>query len=75
MEKFSIEEINLMCIYDTGTRAGLIEELKGIMPELTIEDEELAELIQMTIKKLAEISDQEYRNLILIPDFKEEDEL
>ena len=75
MEKFSIEEINLMCIYDTGTRAGLIEELKNIMPELTFDDEELAELVQMTIKKLAEISDQEYRNLILIPDFKEEDEL
>ena len=75
MERFSIEEINLMCIYDTGTRVGLIEELKSIMPELTIDDEELAELVQMTIKKLDEISDQEYRNLILIPDFKEEDEL
>ncbi len=75
MERFSIEEINLMCIYDTGTRVGLIEELKIIMPELTIGDEELAELVQMTIKKLDKISDQEYRNLILIPDFKEEDEL
>ncbi len=75
MERFSFEEINLMCIYDTGTRVGLIEELKSIMPELTIGDEELAELVQMTIKKLDEISDQEYQNLILIPDFKVEDEL
>ena len=24
MEHFTIEEINLMCIYDTGTRSGLI---------------------------------------------------
>lgn len=75
MERFSIEELNLMCIYDTGTRVGLIEELKSIMPELTIDDEGLTELIQMTIKKLDETSDQEYQNLILIPDFKEEDEL
>lgn len=28
MDRFSIEELNLMCIYDTGTRSGLISGLK-----------------------------------------------
>jgi len=28
MDRFSIEELNLMCIYDTGTRSGLIAGLK-----------------------------------------------
>lgn len=27
MEKFTADELNLMCIYDTGSRAGLMEEL------------------------------------------------
>ena len=28
MMEFTIEEINLMCIYDTGTRQGLMEQSK-----------------------------------------------
>ena len=74
MNRFSIEELNLMCIYDTGTRSGLIAGLEKISTELAPEDAELAELIQSALKKLTTMSDQEYGELILVPDYKEEDD-
>ncbi len=74
MDRFSIEELNLMCIYDTGTRSGLMAGLEKIALELAPEEAELAELIQSALKKLTTMSDQEYGELILVPDYKEEDD-
>ena len=74
MDRFSIEELNLMCIYDTGTRSGLIAELEKIALELAPEDAELAGLVESALKKLTAMSDQEYGELILVPDYKEEDD-
>lgn len=74
MDRFSIEELNLMCIYDTGSRTGLISELQKLEPELAEEDAELMDLVQNVLKKLTAMSDQEYSELILVPDYKEEDE-
>lgn len=74
MDRFSIEELNLMCIYDTGTRSGLIAGLEKIALELAPDDAELSELIQSALKKLTTMSDQEYGELILVPDYKEEDD-
>ena len=74
MDRFSIEELNLMCIYDTGTRSGLMAGLEKIALELAPDDAELSELIQSTLKKLTAMSDQEYGELILVPDYKEEDD-
>jgi len=74
MNRFSIEELNLMCIYDTGTRSGLIAGLEKIALELAPDDAELSELIQSALKKLTAMSDQEYGELILVPDYKEEDD-
>ena len=74
MDRFSIEELNLMCIYDTGTRSGLMAGLEKIGLELAPEDAELSELIQSALKKLTAMSDQEYGELILVPDYKEKDD-
>ncbi len=74
MDRFSIEELNLMCIYDTGTRSGLIAELEKIALELAPEDAELNLLIQSALKKLMAMSDQKYEELTLVPDYKEEDD-
>ena len=73
MDRFSIEELNLMCIYDTGSRTGLISELQKLGPELAKEDAELMDLVQNVLQKLTAMSDQEYRELILVPDYKDED--
>lgn len=74
MDRFSIEELNLMCIYDTGTRSGLIAGLEKIALEFAPEDAELSDLVQSALKKLTAMSDQEYGELILVPDYKEEED-
>lgn len=74
MNRFSIEELNLMCIYDNGNRIGLISELQKLEPELAEEDAELMDLVQNVLQKLTAMSYQEYSELILVPDYKEEDE-
>lgn len=74
MDRFSIEELNLMCIYNTGTRVGLIAGLEKIALELAPEDAELSDLVQSALKKLTAMSDQEYGELILVPDYKEEED-
>ena len=74
MDRFSIEELNLMCIYDTGTRAGLITGLEKIALELAPEEAELSDMIQSALMKLTAMSDQEHGELILVPDYKEEDD-
>ena len=74
MDRFSIEELNLMCIYDTGTRSGLMAGLEKIALELAPEEAELSDMIQSALKKLTAMSDQEYGELILVPDYKEEDD-
>ena len=73
MDRFSIEELNLMCIYDTGTRASLITGLEKIALELAPEEAELSDMIQSALMKLTAMSDEEYGELILVPDYKEDD--
>lgn len=74
MKCFSIEEINLMCIYDTGTRNGLLNELENVLPILAKDEAELSELIQAVIAKLRRMSDLDYSQLVLVPDYKDGDE-
>lgn len=49
MGNFTFEEINLMCIYNTGSRTGLIENLNEMRGELSAEETELMELTDSTL--------------------------
>lgn len=75
MEKFTVEEINLMCVYDTGTRTGLIAELEAMQTHLEPDETELAELTRSATGKLSAMSDEEYAILseTLIPDYEEQE--
>ena len=44
MGNFTFEEMNLMCIYNTGSRTGLIDSLREMCGELSPEETELREL-------------------------------
>lgn len=71
MGNFTFEEINLMCIYNTGSRMGLIESLNEMRGELSAEETELMELTDSTLRKLRTITDDEFAELELYPDFDE----
>lgn len=70
---FSNDEMNLMCIYDTGTRTGLIEALSEMREELGADETELRRLTDSTIEKLSVITDEDYGKLELYPDFDDEE--
>ena len=43
MEKFTIEQVGLMCVFDTSSRDKLIEDLRGSLNDT--DDPDMAELI------------------------------
>ena len=71
MMSFTHDEINLMTIYNTGSRAGLIEELTAMRGYLEADETELRELTDCAIAKLNRMTDAEFDTLDLIPDFDE----
>lgn len=69
MGHFTFEEMNLMCIYNTGTRAGLMENLTEMRGYLLPEEKELRELTDSTLGKLTAMTDAAFDELELYPDF------
>ena len=69
MGNFTFEEMNLLCIYNTGSRGGLIEALTETRGELSPEEAELRELTDSALDKLQAMSDAEFADLELFPDF------
>ena len=74
MGTFTFEETNLLCIYNTciyntGSRAGLMESLTEMRGELSPEETELRELTDSALSKLKTMSDEEFAQLELYPDF------
>ena len=64
--KFTVEEINLMCCFDTSSRKQLITVMKSLpISEL---DDEMAELLFHTVRKLESITDEEFSELYIAPD-------
>ncbi|HOP10221.1 MAG TPA: transposon-transfer assisting family protein [Oscillospiraceae bacterium] len=71
MNNFTQDEINLMCIYNTGTKDGLMDALTAMREYLEPEEAELRDLTDSVLDKLERISDEEYEAMELYPDFDE----
>ena len=69
MNALTFEEMNLLCIYNPGSRQGAIEALNEMRGYLTPEETELRELTDSTLAKLRAMSDAEFDELELYPDF------
>lgn len=72
---FSNDEMNLMCIYDTGTRTGLIKALSEMRGELGADEADLRRLTDSTIEKLSAMTDEEFETVELYPDFDDEEDV
>lgn len=71
MNTFTFEETNLLCIYNTGSRTALIEALTEMRGHLEPDETELRELTDSALGKLQAMSDAEFAELELFPDFDE----
>ena len=69
MGNFTFEEQTLLCSYNTGSRSGLIDALTEMRGELSPEEAELREMTDSALGKLRAMSDAEFAELELYPDF------
>ena len=72
---FTNDEMNLMCIYDTGNRTGLINALSEMRKELDVDEVMLRELTDSVLNKLSAMPDEDYEKLELYPDFDDEEDV
>ncbi len=68
-ELFTVEEVNLMCIFDTSSRGSLISELTAAIGEFDSgdpqSDAEIREIAENALAKLNAMSDAECLNSAL----------
>ena len=65
MDKFTVEEINFMCVFENESRVEMIQSIKGIMPHIS--DSDMEELGQKVLDKLEKMSNQEFAEIVLEP--------
>ena len=63
---FTIEEINLICIYSGMNRIKAIEGIAEILPEIDY-DQDMLELACSALNKLSVITDEEFWDMNLTP--------
>ena len=74
MGNFTFDEINLMCIYNTGTRQGLMDALKEMREYLEPDETELRTITDSALEKLSAMTDADFETLELYPDFADKED-
>lgn len=64
MNRFTVEETNLLSIYHEGIKAQLIENMTAALPYM---DAGLRELAKRTLSKVGALTEAEYRGLAVYP--------
>lgn len=63
MSNFTVEEINLMCVFEAKGRTELIEDINRGLPHL--DDKDMEELANRVIGKLQNMTDEEFAEVVL----------
>ena len=63
MDKFTVEEINMMCVFEGQDRTGMIADIKNVLPH--IQDSDMGELAGQVLGKLENMSDAEFAKVAL----------
>ena len=63
MNNFTNEELTLICLYDPGSRAGVIYELRDMLRYLMPDEQKLKDLTESTLNKLEQLTDEEYKTV------------
>lgn len=74
---FTTEEKNLICLYDPGSREGLMYELREMQKDLLPDEDDLEALTRSVLKKLEHMTDAEYVEVVqaLAPFYPLDDDL
>lgn len=59
--RLNVEEMNLLYIFDNSSRKAAVQDILDRFPFL--ENEELKEICQQTVKKLEQMTDEEFASI------------
>ena len=63
MSKFTVEEINFMCVFEIQDRTDMIGQIRQVMPH--IKDSDMEELAEQVLGKLQNMIDEEFAEVVL----------
>ena len=63
MNKFTVEEINFMCVFETQDRTDMIGQIRQVMPH--IKDSDMEDIAGQILEKLEGMNDKEFAELVL----------
>ena len=63
MNKFTVEEINFMCVFEAQNRTEMMKEIRRIMPH--IKDSDMENLAGEMLRKLDGMTDKEFAEISL----------
>jgi hypothetical protein len=63
MNKFTVEEINFMCVFEAQNRMKMMEEIRRVMPY--IKDSDMEELGEQVLGELQNMTDEEFAEISL----------
>lgn len=63
MSKFTVEEINFMCVFETQDRTQMLADIRQVMPR--IKDSDMEELAERVLGKLQNMTDKEFAEVEL----------
>lgn len=70
---FTVEEVNLLAIFQKTSKAAMIGELREMAAE--IRDPEMKEIMKNAISKLEQVTEEEFASLEFFPaDYEKDDE-
>ena len=64
MSKFTVEEINFMCVFETQDRTQILEDIRQVMPH--IKDSDMEKLAEQVLGKLQSMTDEEFAEVSLV---------
>ena len=65
MSNLTVEETNLLCVFDGKDRGVMIADIKRVQPLL--KDSEMEELTEQVLNKPENMNDEQYAELVLEP--------
>lgn len=71
IEQFTVEEINLMCIFNTTGRVALVDDLLGALD--SFDEPELIEIAERVLVKLSKMTDADFAALEFYPEYGDEE--
>lgn len=69
---FTVEEENLICVFDTSSRIALTDNISAAIPDF--DEPEMFEIAESTLRKLNTMTDAEFTEYTFHPAYHEEDD-